>query len=148
MSVIVQLLPDQIAEHWDLLKIAIMSALPPTANNSNELSNNILHSLLAGGMACWVAYSSVNGVNKISLITTTAISEDLCSGTRSLLIYTLFGHEALRGRDWEEGINVLAKYGRSKGCSRIVGYTDLRSIKKIVEIFGGEARFTFISIPI
>jgi hypothetical protein len=116
--------------------------------SSRELSNNILESLLAGGMDCWMAYSIENGKNKISLIATTTVSEDLCSRTRSLLVYTVYGVSPATGKDWQEGFDALAKYGKSRGCSRIIAYTDVDSIKKIATILGGEARYTFISIPI
>ena len=145
---IVRLEPDQIAEYWDMLKPAIMGALPPVSSNDKDLANNILENLLAHGMDCWMVYTIKDGVNKILLIATTTISEDICSRTRSLMVYTVFGVNPASGKEWEEGFEVLSKYGRSRGCSRIIAYTDVESIRRMAKIFGGEARYTFISIPI
>jgi len=145
---VVKLEPDQIAEYWDMLKVAILGALPPTVSNNGDLANNILENMLAGGLDCWVVYNDRSGIKKISLIATTTISDDLCSRTRNLLVYTVFGVTPATGKEWQEGFETLAKYGRSKGCSKIIAYTDVESIKKIARILGGDTRYTFISIPI
>lgn len=143
-----RLLPDQISRFWDVIKYAIEESLPPVAGEGPGKMNRILMSLLSDKAQCWASYT-VNGERrKFEGIVITRIMYDDVSDTRNLLIYCLYGYEKVERSSWLSGFKTLAKYAASRECDRIVGYTDLPLIIKIAERFGGEARYTFVSIPL
>lgn len=143
-----KLLPDQISGFWDVIKYAIEESLPPVVGEGPDKMNRILMSLLSGKSQCWASYIVDGKRRKFEGVVITRIMYDDASDTRSLLIYCLYGYEEVGRGSWLGGFKTLTKYAISRGCERIVGYTDLPSVTKIVERFGGEARYTFVSIPL
>lgn len=143
-----KLLPDQISRFWDVIKYAIGESLPPIAGESPDKINRILMSLLSSKAQCWASYTVIEEQRKFEGIVVTRIVYDDMSDTRSLLIYCLYGYEKVERGSWLSGFKTLTKYAISRGCERIVGYTDLPSIVKIAERFGGEARYAFVSVPL
>lgn len=155
MTVLVKLLPEQIADWWDVLCPALEMSLPPVAAWGDPgRTNNIFSALQRGEMQCWQSYSLADGngtkAAKIHGFAFTAPIYDSCSGTRNLLIYAACSVDASRpflDAKWIEGIEVLRRYAKAKGFHQIVGYTDQDRVKQIVRRLGGEER-TFITIPL
>ena len=147
---LLRLLPDQVTEHWDEIKGAIEASLPPVVGESEDKMNNILSAILIGGMDCWLSYRKNEKGNEVNGLLVTTIVVDNPSGTRSLLLYVLFSPEGVELGDdgWAEGFEALSKYGKSVGCNRITGYTDVDHVVEMAERLGGEARFRFVSVPI
>lgn len=142
------MLPEQIAEYWEVIKFAIENSLPPIANESYDKMTRILENLINENMQCWVSYSDNDNKKVLEGIVITTIVGDYCSNIKSLLIYSLYGFSTLDDRIWAEGYNTIAKWGKSVGCNRITAYTDVDRIKDIVKSLGGEAKYTFISLPL
>lgn len=143
-----ELLPEDIPKYWDLIKYAAREALPPIVHGSHETMNRIFANLLAGGMTCFVSHTVRDGQTVIEGIVLTSVFEDMCSGTKSLLLYVVYGYGETTGETWISGHEYFSKYARSKGCVQMLGYTDLNKVKRIVEMFGGEARYTLLTIPL
>lgn len=143
-----KLLPDQISKFWDIIRYAIEQSLPPTAGEGPGKMKKILTSLLSGKSQCWASYI-VDGDNRtFEGIVVTRIFYDDVSDTRSLLIYCLYGYEGASQSSWTNGLKTLVKYSKSKNCERIIAYTDLPNIVKLVERLGGDTSYTFLSIPL
>ena len=147
---LLRLLPDQVAKYWDEIKGAIEASLPPVVGESDDKMNNILSTILVGGMDCWLSYRKLKEGFEVTGLLVTTVVVDNCSGTRSLLLYVLFSPEGVElGNDgWAEGFEALSKYGKSVGCNRITGYTDVDYVIEMAETLGGEARYKFVSVPI
>jgi hypothetical protein len=64
------------------------------------------------------------------------------------MIYSVYAFGTLSQAAWENGFETLSKWGKANGCNRIVAYTDVERIREVVKELGGEARFTFISLPL
>jgi hypothetical protein len=143
-------MPDQVASQWDVLKFAIENSLPPIVGGRLDRMNNILNSLLVESMHAWVSCTiHGNGADpSIEGVVVTTFTEDGCSGTRNLLIYCLYAFNRTFLESWQDGISTLLKYAQSKGCSRIIGYTDVEAVVKRVEALGGETKYRLISFPV
>lgn len=143
-----KLLPDQISTFWDIIKYAIEESLPPVVDESPDKMNKILTSLLCGRAQCWASYEREEGSARFEGIVITKILLDDVSDTKNLLIYCLYGYEEVNKESWNKGFKTLVKFAMAQGCSRIIGYSDVPLILRLVERLGGETKYTFISIPL
>lgn len=143
-----RLLPDQIASFWDIIKYAIEESLPPVAGEGPDKMNRILTALLSNKAECWVSYIIEKDVRILEGVMITKIQYDDISDTKSLLMYCAYGYEKVSQASWTAGFKSLVKYASSKGCYRIVSYTDLPYLINMTKKLGGEAKYTFISLPL
>lgn len=143
-----RLLPEQISNFWDVIKYAIEQSLPPIAHEHPDRINRILISALAGKIDIWVTYTTVDDSVKLEGVAVTRITYDDVSDTRSLLLYCIYGYEPLNKSSWTSGLEILAKYARSKGCSFVVAYTELPYVVEISRRLGADVRYTFISFDV
>jgi hypothetical protein len=146
--VLTRLLPDQISRFWDIIRFAIEESLPPITGEGPDKMNRILSSLLSGKADCWASYVKEKESRRFEGIVITKIQYDDISSTRNLLIYCLYGYEHIESESWTTGLKTLVKYASSKGCHRIIAYTDEPRIIEMVKKLGGETDYTFISIPL
>jgi len=142
---LVKLLPEQIARHWKVIKYAIDKSLPPTAAGGEGRYERILMKLLIEDMQCWISYNKKQ--TKISGILTTMFSGDGALGTRNLLVYSMYG-TGISEKDFGEGLLTLIRFARSNGCTKVVAFSESRSVNNIFAKIGAEVNFKFISIPI
>lgn len=142
------LLPDQVSKFWDVISYAIEQSLPPIADESPDKMNKILSSLLCGKAQCWASYVVEGETRRFEGIVVTRIVHDDVSGIKNLLIYCLYGYDIVNRSSWISGFKSLVKYATSKGCNRIIAYTDVQHIINIVEKLGGETKYRFVSLPL
>ncbi len=143
-----RLLPDQISRLWDIIKYAVEQSLPPIVNEHPDKMNRILASALNGTITVWASYNKSENENNFEGIVLTRFLYDDASGSKSLLIYCLYGYNSVDESSWIHGLQTIAKYAKAKGCSRIVAYTQEPYIVKVVDYLGGSADYTFISFNI
>lgn len=140
-----QLLPDQISRLWDIIKYAIEQSVPPVEGDSPDKMNNILAELLSYKKQCWASYVVDGDERTFEGIIVTQVMDDSTGGTRSLLMYCAYGYSKVAKESWVKGIGTLSKYAESKGCSRILAYTDLPYMIEKARELGGEARYTLVT---
>ena len=145
---LVMLLPDQIAEKWDLIKRGVEIAVPPTVSSSPRVINNILMGLLEGSAQCWVEYEVESKKNVVYGFVITTIMEDFLSGARNLLLYSLFGAKPLEDAIWVRGLETMRKYAKANGCEKVVAYSNVERIEEVVKSLGGKVEWKFISFPV
>lgn len=143
-----QLLPDQISKFWDVIKYAIEQSLPPTVGESPDKMNRILASLLSSKAQCWASYTKSENMNKFEGVVVTKILYDDVSNTKNLLMYCLYGYTQVDKSSWIHGIKVLTKYAESRGCARIIAYTDVPYMINMAKTLGGEANYTLCSFSV
>lgn len=143
---LVQLSLEQVAKFWDVVKYSIEESLPPIAGESPGRMNDILASLLSGAMQCWVSYDKEN-TNRFEGVVVTEIIGDQRDRSRALLVYSLYGYSEVSDGSWAEGYNALSKWARSEGCGRMIGYTSNEKVIRTVRSLGGNADYTFVSLP-
>ena len=145
---ITQLLPDQISAFWDIIKYAIEQSVPPTEGDSPDKMNNILAELLSYKKQCWASYTVDGNERKFEAIGLTQIIDDSTSDTKSLLMYCVYGFRNIPMKSWAEALKALSSFAKSKGCDRMLGYTDVPYMIEKTKEFGGEAKYTLVSFDV
>lgn len=143
---LVKLTPNQIEKYSDLIVDAVEKSMPPYTYSSYMKTNEVIKALIAGGMQCWTICGDKDG--SIYGIAITAIMPDFYTHTRNLLIYSLYGFKNIESEMWIGGIATLKKFAQSRGCYRIIAYTDMPNVISLVRKLGGDASITFISIEV
>lgn len=143
---VLRLLPNQIAKHWDTIKAGIAQALPPMVAYKPGVMGRILRALLAGELQCWVLYEKRDGRNlSIVGVATTQICADPCSGTKNLLIYSLYGHRRFSGDLWKDIIEAASNFARANGCQKMVAYTAHPVVLQAVKRAGWDTQYTYVT---
>ena len=145
---LIQLLPEQASKYWMDIKWAIEESLPPVVGMQSDRMSNILKSILTEEVIVWLSVEKGANGNIINGIVLTNFVTDVISGTKSLLIYCIYGYGNVHQQGVLDGIVALQKFAKSRKCNRILAYSDVPSIIKLVEGLGGETRYRLLSIPL
>lgn len=145
---LVKLLPEQAAKYWDDIKVAVEESLPPVVGMQPDRLSNILRSILIGELTVWISVEKRSSGNVITGIILTSFTFDKNSGTKALLVYSVYGYSEATKESWESGFETLVKFGKSKGCHRMLGYTDVPSLIALSKRYGAETRYTLVSLPL
>ncbi len=129
---IVQLTPDQIAQHWDVLSTGFMSAIPPTAGRGERLKANLLENCMIGKMQVWATFDESGNV--IGAVLTT-ITSDPGTYVRNLFSYAVFSL-GVSDKEWEDGLAVLSSFAKANGCFALTGLTSHEAIFNRTEELG------------
>ena len=143
-----RLTPEQISKFWDVIKYAVEDSLPPTVSDHPDKMNRILSSALSGKTDVWASYTKNEKGNNFEGIGLTRILYDDASGTKSFLLYCMYGYNKIDESSWVPVFDKLTKYAKSKGCSRIVAYSSVPHIIKMSKMLGAETDYTFISFDL
>lgn len=143
---LIKLSNEEIVTYWDDVKDTLKFALPPTADvEGDEASlNSILQMLLEGFMQAW----ALLGDNAVHAIVITTIQHDLGMGTKSLLIYSLYGFKLIDASLWQDGLSTLRTYAKDNACVYITGYTKVPRIVEVVKELGGDVSTLFIKLEV
>ena len=146
-KMLTKLMPDQISKFWPIIKYAIEQSLPPTVGEHPDKMNRILSSTLSGTTEVWAMYEKGNKIKLEAIILTRLVLDD-ASGTRSLLLYCLYGYEEVSDDKWGDGLSILFKYAKANKCSKIVAYSSIPHIINLANKFGASTEYTFISFDL
>jgi len=119
--------------------------LPP---GSSDRSYRILTGLLAGRVQAWVSYQRSESKVIVDGVVLTKVEEDEIFGVRDLNVFCVWAIRGTRKSTWTEGIEALLAFGRGKNCNRLVALTNVPSIRDFIKNCGGEAKYTFLTLPI
>ena len=127
---IVQLNPEQISNNWSIIKDAVDASTVAPFNYREDM---LIASLMSGYMACWVMVDEANQLRGIFL---TCILHKIASDDKELCIQGV--KSLIKGRipnaEWKEVLAALVDYARSKGCARVVAYSNNPRIKQICKL--------------
>ena len=141
----IRLLPDQISKLWDIIRYALEDSPPLTVGNINSrLISNILTAALSGEIDVWVSYTK-EGELKLDGIILTSFEIDKFVKEKSLLIYYLYSYRDADVSRWIKGLKSLAKYAKTRNCSKIMAYTNVPTMINISEKLGGNIDTRFIT---
>jgi len=143
-----RLLPDQIANFWDIIKYAVEQSLPPIVGESPDKMDRILSACLSGKIQVWASYRREEEGTVFEGICLTKIIYDDASNTKNLLLYCIYGYESTLEEAWMHAFRAVSKYAKKHGCNDIVGYTNVDYLIEKAALFGGDAKYTFISFNI
>jgi len=146
---LVRLLPDQIADYWELIKESINRSAYPLNELDSDKMNRILESLLVEKMQCWASVRVKDEVTTIVAIATTTVIIDLWSNEKSLLIYSTYATEQTKKEDWMDAFATVSKFAKGKGCDKVIAYArDDSDILKIAEKFDADMSQRLLSFSI
>ena len=144
---ILRLLPDQIMDHWHFIKDSIVRAFPPVAEATPETLLEMQQQFLLGEADCWFGVASLDATDIIAVMTTKVVTDDV-SRTQNMLIFSVTSY-ALHSEDlWNDGYFALAKYARSKGCRKILSYSNNPQVLHIAEKLGADISWRLIQLDI
>ena len=146
---ILRLTPDQIANLWDMIKYALEQSPPIRVDVKDyRWTNRILESAMNGSISIWVAYQKSDEGTKFEGVGITSIEVDKFARQKSLLIYYVYAYRDTNFISWQEAFDMMSKYARSRGCSKIITYSNNEQIISLAEGVGGDVSTRFITFNI
>lgn len=140
-------MPEQVVRYWDFFREGFEKSLPPIAGESPERMNNILESLLIGGLTMWISFRKDSEVEATGFVVTQIIA-DQPSKTKSCLIYAMYSPDGFTFEEWKEGYEGIIKYAKTRDCNRVTAYSDNEAVLVRAHQFNGDVSYRFISINI
>jgi len=141
---LVRVMSDQICANWEPIRQAIEVSLPPVSPGAENRMDKILEALISGDMQCWM---SADKEGNAEAVVTTSVVIDGISGTKSLLIFSLYGMDVNRV-SWVEGLKGLARYAKSVGCDKVIAYSNVDSVINFMYKVGADIQYRLISLDL
>lgn len=138
--VLLRLQPNQISEHWEVIKEALLASAPPIMDGADDFVLYVLKQLISSKMQVWVM---LNDNRTLIGIVITTVTRDDCSGTKSLLIYCVYGFRPVSSKAWEFGLNKLILFAKSNNCQKLSFYTQSDEILAVINRLGKFDTFTY-----
>ncbi|TRZ53815.1 MAG: hypothetical protein D4S01_00630, partial [Dehalococcoidia bacterium] len=97
---------ERIVEYWDMIRHAVIKGMPSLSPriDVDKVANNILEAAMKGIADIWMLGD--NG--KLYAIMTTVPTYDAISGTRALIVYSLYGYRLTPTELWQEVFETLS----------------------------------------
>jgi len=133
MHQLVRLTSDQVAKHWDLLKIAVRKSLPKHVDTDDLVLNNVLIMLTSGLAQAWVLLADV-GTEKerpVGALVTKVALDDV--NKPALYILSIYLTELVPVEVWKRGFRTISTFAKAEGCSRVAAYTDRDEVVSIAK---------------
>jgi len=147
--VILKLLPNQIARHWDVLSYAVAQTTVAGFEVTEEYLVDTAAKLISGQMQCWACYErDENKGLRIGAFIFTSIITDALTNTRNLLLAGVFVFDIKGIKVWQKGFSTLKEFGKVNDCRNIVFYTNIPDLVKLAKTFGALTEFTYGTISI
>jgi hypothetical protein len=134
-------------QYWPQIKECINAALPPHVKDSADSILHIQESLLVGRLELWMGYEP-GDQTKVYAVATTCFVTDEVSLTKNLLVYTLSTLNPHPQDIWQESLQYLSRYARSKNCANIIAYTSQKEIESLVQRIGGNLEWKLVFFPV
>ena len=129
---IVKLIPKQIPTFWEVIKSCSKEDyLLPEAYQSYY--NELLHALLSYKAQCFV---QLDKDRLLTWITITRLQGDLATGEKALKLQAMDFWMPAQNINPEEYMDILKKFAKQEGCSRITFETSNKIVMEKVQTFG------------
>lgn len=138
---LVKLTPEQVMDHWDGLRDAIASSLPPQAVDNPRSLLIVQQNLLTENMQCWVW---LENTEPLVVLTTQAVVDD-ATESKYLLLFTITVLSYVTRAMWEEGLRSLDLYCQGNGYSKIIAYSSNAEILSIASKLGFDISWRVLS---
>lgn len=129
---LVVLLPEQIAEHWDELKFYIEHALPVHKSKGYDMRSVFMHVL--GGVLLIAVLQDED--RKIIAVFTITVVRDPITSINTLEIVTGYAVRMLTKDEVDSMLVTLKPLAKHKSCRNIVFFTDIEMVIKVFKESG------------
>lgn len=145
--ILTRLLPDQIMRFWDGIKECIACALPPLVDESIDIMLQIQAELLLGNLECWIVTERAQSGIIYGVVTTRIVYDEI-SKQKNLLIYTAATVDDHPQEVWQESLDIMRRYAKSKQCFRIIAYSNNFKMLSIAQHIGADVSWRVIYFDI
>lgn len=133
--------------HWTFIRECILRSLPPMIEGHDLALLEIQSKLLVDEMQAWFGLPKL-GSSAIYGVMTTGVVQDEFSGTKNMLIYTVTITNAHPKELWQHAYGVLRKYAKSRGCNKIISYTNQMRILEIALELGADVEWHLVQLNV
>lgn len=133
---IIKLLPNQISNVWEYIRLGILNTPSPLMDVSPESIRNILRSLLIGEMQCWLAIKKIDGKDEVFGYILTSIYTDIISKTRLLNIYDIYAFRTIDKEIITAGLSAINGFAKANNCKKLTAYSDIGKIIDLATTLG------------
>jgi len=146
---VVKLIPDQIAELWDIIKYALEQAPPLMVDTADQRwLNKILEAAMSGQIDIWIGYTKTDEGNRFEAVGITSFEIDKFVKQKSLLIYYVYTFRDTQLDIWKEALLTVTKYAKSRRCTKVISYSDNEKIISLAKATNGNVDVRFITFDI
>lgn len=136
--------PEEIDTHWDVIKAASAGRLGPLIWAGEEQVRQALKDEL---LFCFAILEQQKD-QPLRGFAICSISSDPLSDTKTLIVMCAYAVLDVDGETWADGLVELMKFAHGKGCSRVVGFTQLDEVVDLAQRLGVNADYRLLSINI
>lgn len=141
--------PDQIQRHLAMIEEAALHSLAPLSTENEHLVSRVLASVLNGDLLVMASVGrGDSGEPVVHALGFVSVSEDVCSGTRNLLIYGMYGFAPMRDDLWKENMQCLVRLAESLACHQIVAYSNVPRVIEMTKQLGWDVSNRFMTFPV
>lgn len=138
----------QAAKFWPVLGSGFMRSLPPGAIPNEETSNNLLVGVLSKRYDCWIFQLKRNDKQRFAGGFLCEVSVEPVTGTRALVIYSLFNLFMMSDEEWARGFELLRLAAKRYKCSTVRAFSKHPSVIKLIERNGGNADMRVVELEV
>lgn len=129
---IIRLVPEQVAEYWDIIKHCACQTNNISEALAPEYCNNLFQQLLLERYQVWAGIATEDGQKKfIGMLITALIKNDL-SGGNSLLMYGIYAYRLIDDNMLREGLSAIKQFAKAENCDNIFGFTNNERLLKFL----------------
>lgn len=143
---LIEMLPTDVTRYWDQVKKAVDSTLPRDIPQRITVLNNVFSALINRRIQCW-AYRESSKEPIIALVLT-LLRKDAFSEESELVICSVYSFKLVPEEAWVDVLRTLQRYAVGRGCWRVVAYTNVPRIRRMIEGLGGSTEYTFAAFPV
>jgi hypothetical protein len=144
--VLKRLEPEQAFLIWELVKKTFEMNHLPITEGAAEPYVHLLEAVAKETAQVWIAYHE-ESKEVFAVLLTMFVTEE-GSQCRNLLIYSIHQTGHIPVEEWQIGLEVLKKYARSRGASRVIAYTDVPRVIEQAKKLGADTSYTLITMEI
>jgi hypothetical protein len=142
---VIQLLPNQIEQVWDVIKFASKSVDHVPEIDAPKYFRELLISLLNGKSQCFVR---VDEQKQLLGLWITRITLDEMTKERSLAISCLYSFKSVDPIQWESDLREVKKFAYSMKCKKLIAYSNNPRVFEIAKSIGFTERFRSLSLEV
>ncbi len=142
---IIQLLPEQITTHWEIIKFGALSVnLLVSEQRTMVYCRNLLKNLLSGKYQCWLVLAPDRQIKAVAI---TRIFIDV-GDIPHLVIDVAYGFTASTEQEKAEFAHHMRQFAESTGCETVIGYVTSEIAERAARQIGMEETFKVYSMRV